>query len=112
MTFYLVRHKATGEYMPELERGRGYSHWNPAVEPTNKRFRPRKLTGCPRLFSNRNRAIRCIAAWHAFPNSYTGYRQGDGDNDDIDINIKDDNRKKEDLEVVIINIRETGIVKS
>jgi hypothetical protein len=104
MIYYLVRHKATKEFMPELERGRGYSHWNPAVEPTERRFRPRKLTGCPRLFSSRGKASRCIAAWNAYPNSYMGFRHGDYGNDDPDIQLKDDGRKKEDLEVVEVVI--------
>jgi hypothetical protein len=104
MIYHLIRHKATGEFMPELERGRGYSHWNPAVEPTERRFRQRKLTGCPRLFSSRAKAIRSIAAWNAYPNSYMGFRAGPFNTDDYEIQIKDDNRKKEDLEVVEVVI--------
>jgi hypothetical protein len=107
--YYMIRHKATGEFMPELERGRGYSHWNPAVEPTADRFRQRKLTGCPRLLSSRRKAIKCIAAWNAYPNSYmTMNRRSShlGDDDDLDMSIKDDGRSKDDLEVVEVIIDE------
>lgn len=105
MIYYLIKHKATGEYMPELTRGRGYSHWNPAVEPTERRFRSRKLTGCPRLLSSRGKAARCIAAWNAYPNSYNGFRQGPFGDEEFDLQINDnDGRKKEDLEVVEVVI--------
>lgn len=103
MIYYMIRHKSTGEFMPELERGRGYSHWNPAVEATAHRFMQRKLTGCPRLLSSRGKAARCIAAWNAFPNSYNGFSR-DPIDDDYNIQFKDDGRKKEDLEIVEVVI--------
>lgn len=103
MIYYMIRHIATEEFMPELERGRGYSHWNPAKEATERRFRPRKLRGTPRLFPSRRTAARAIAAWNAYPNSYNGYTRSPVD-DDYDIQIKDDGRKKEDLEVVEVDI--------
>lgn len=40
--YYVIRHKATGELMPELKRGRGYSWWNPALP---MQLNPKKLTG-------------------------------------------------------------------
>lgn len=106
MIYYLIRHIATGEYMPQLERGRGYSHWNPAAARTVDIFRPRKLIGVPRLLPSRRTAAHCIANWNAYPNSYTGYKSTgifDGDAPDL-ITGKDDGRKKEDLEVVEVDI--------
>lgn len=107
MIYYMIRHIATKEFMPELERGRGYSHWNPAVEPTEKRFRPRKLTGCPRLFPSRASAVRSVNAWFNYPNAYVTMRRSSshlGDDDDLDYDVKEDGRKKEDLEVVEVVI--------
>lgn len=105
MIYYLIRHKATGEYMPQLERGRGYSHWNPAAVRTVDVFRPRKLIGVPRLLPSRRTAAHCIANWNAYPNSYTRSNRGDGWNDDPELAVgKDDGRKKEDLEIVEVAI--------
>ena len=92
--------------MPELERGRGYSHWNPAKVNTAENFTRRKLVGTPRLFPNRGSAARSIVQWNAVPNSYNGYRQGPFGSDEPEIQIKDDGRKKEDLEVVEVDITE------
>lgn len=105
MIYYLIRHKTTQEFMPQLERGRGYSHWNPAVIPTIEVFRPRKLLGIPRLLPSRRVAARCIVQWVLNPNSYTGYRTSMifGD-DEPDLLSKDDGRKKEDLEIVEVVI--------
>lgn len=106
MIFYLIRHKATQEFMPELERGRGYSHWNPGKVPTTEVFRPRKLVGTPRLFLSRGSAVRTIAAWFNNPNAYMSYSRSSSSfgSDDPDLTVKDDGRKKEDLEVVEVAI--------
>lgn len=104
MIYYIIHHIATGEIMPELERGRGYTHWNPGKIPTTEVFRPRKLKGVPRLFPSRRTAARAIAAWNAYPNSYNGYTRSPVD-DDYELQIgKDDGRKKEDLEVIEVDI--------
>lgn len=102
MIYFLIRHKATGEYMPQLERGRGYSHWNPAAIATTEVFRPRKLLGVPRLLPSRRVAARCIVQWDLNPNSYMG--QKSGYDDDLIVEFKDDGRKKEDLEIVEVDI--------
>lgn len=99
---YLIRHKDTGELMPLMRRGRGYSHWNPA------------LTGnivdaamnMPRMFPTRNNAQKAITAWACMPNSeYRGYTNH-YEESDYDICSKDDGRKKEDLEVVMVEMTE------
>lgn len=104
MTYYMVRHKATGEFMPELKRTRGYSHWNPAKVDTAGHL-GKKLLGIPRLFPRRNSAFRAIVAWNAMPNGrvhgFQSYESGEWDEN---ISSKDDGRSKDDLEVVEVNI--------
>lgn len=107
MTYYMIRHKATGEFMPQL-KGKGYSHWNP--DSCNNHISNRKLTGTPRILASIGVAKRVIAQWNCLPNAYNHFRQGyDGDSDLV-IDVKEDGRKKEDLEIVIVNIEETGVI--
>ena len=107
MIYYMVRHKATGEFMPELVRT-GYSFWNPNVEPADKTFQKRKLTGCPRLFHSHKSAYRSIVQWNCMPNakrvSHISYFGEEVD----DISTKPDGRSKTDLEVVKVNIEVTS----
>ncbi len=100
----MIRHKATGEFMPELHKTRGYSHWNPSIEPTSERFKPSKLLGTPRLFPSRSSAHRSIAQWNAMPNARWSSRQTYFGEYDDDLDIKPDGRSKEDLEIVEVNI--------
>jgi len=103
MIYYMVRHKATGEFMPELKRTRGYSHWNPAKVDTVETL-GKKVLGVPRLFANRKKAHNTIVQWNACPNSYVrGSHSYDGEWDE-DLNVKPDGRTKEDLEIVEVNI--------
>ena len=103
-TYYMVRHKATGEFMPELKRGRGYSHWNPSKVDTANHFGRRKLIGVPRLFPSWSSAYRTIVQWNALPNSYNGFRSGPFGSDEYEIQTTNDGRSKDDLEVVEVNI--------
>jgi len=104
MIYYMIRHKATGEFMPELKRTRGYSHWNPALHDTATHLGRRKLLGVPRLFPSRGSAYRSIVQWNAVPNGRQSSHQSyDGEWDD-DIDIKPDGRSKDDLEIVEVNI--------
>jgi len=106
MIYYMIRHKATGEFMPELDRTRGYSFWNPSREPTNQVFTKSKLLGVPRLFAARRNASRAIIQWNANPNSkMTGSQSYDGEWDEF-IDSKPDGRSKNDLEIVEVNIEE------
>jgi hypothetical protein len=105
MIYYMVRHKATGEFMPELKRTRGYSHWNPSKVDTVEHL-GKKILGVPRLFPSRRKAHFSIVQWNACPNSYArGKQSWDGDYDE-DININPDGRTKDDLEIVEVNIEE------
>lgn len=109
--YYMIRHKDTGEFMPELKRTRGYSHWNPGVVDTLTIFNKQKLLGTPRLFKSSNQARRCVLLWAANPNAKAKqYQRSDGEWDE-EFYTKPDGRKREDLEVVIVDIVETGVVK-
>ena len=109
MTYYVIRHKATGELMPQSRRDRGYSHWN----PNNPEHEFGLRLGVPRLIDTRRRAVRCIYAWAANPNgrrSLSAPSYYTGEQDDI-VDIKPDGRKAEDLEVVEVEIHlKTGYV--
>lgn len=98
-TYFTIRHKATGEFMPQAKRNRGYSNWNPAV--ADNEFSA--ALGFPRILQSHAQAQRCINAWNAMPN---GHIKPSYDGDD-DIEIRDDKRSKDDLEVVEIVIVES-----
>lgn len=99
--YYVIRHRATGEIMPALDRNRGYSHWNPPKMPDDK-----KILGVPRILKSIKQANQVISQWNAMPNAqFGGYTNHLGE-DDYDIRIKPDGRKKEDLEVIEVLIEE------
>lgn len=103
MIYFMIRHKATQELMPELKRTRGYSHWNPAKVDTVETL-GKKVLGVPRLFASRKKAIGSIAAWNATPNGrQSSYQSHEGEWDDI-LDIKPDGRTKDDLEVVSVEL--------
>jgi hypothetical protein len=92
LTYYVIRHKATGELMPLMMRGRGYSHWNPSTQ--NKVY---AIEDTPRLLKSEKQAHKVISGWFHCPNAY---------DQDGDLMLgKMDGRRKEDLEVVPITIR-------
>lgn len=105
MIYYMIRHITTGEFMPELRRGKGYTHWNPAKVDTAENLK-RKLIGTPRLFPSRKVATRCIVQWYSMPNSKEKSSQNFYGEVDIFTTSTPDGRKKEDLEVVEVNIEE------
>lgn len=102
--YYVIRHKVTGELMPELKRTRGYSHWNPSKVVTSEHLKT-KLLGTPRLISSRGKAHRCIAQWNALPNGREKINQI---HDDVELDYKPDGRSKDDLEVVEVRINDTA----
>jgi hypothetical protein len=91
--YYLIRHKATQEIMPQMKKGRGYTHWNPGNKDAPEL---KGNAGIPRLIDTRRKAAACINQWVANPNASNDM--------DGDIQIKLDNRKKEDLEVVEVEL--------
>lgn len=101
VTFYLIRHKATQQVMPQCIRGRGYSHWNPGSDEVISKG---LFLNVPRLLESKKQAERCISMWFTWPNGKrSSYQSYDGEWDDI-TDFKSDGRKKEDLEIVKIRI--------
>jgi len=96
----MIRHKATGEYMPQL-RNKGYSHWNPS-HPEVKLVGTR--TGCPRFLKDEKQAKKCIDMWFTFQNGYNSYYQIHSEEFDDIVDFKKDDRKKEDLEIVKVEV--------
>lgn len=85
--------------MPQARRGKGYTHWNPD-NPNAPKY---MFTGVPRLVDTRRRAAGIINRWNSYPN--LSYKLS-YDGDDYDLAIKDDKRKKEDLEIVEVELKE------
>lgn len=109
MIYYMIRHKASGDFMPQL-KGKGYTHWNPSSDNS---ISGRKLTGCPRLFATLRIARAVIVQWNSIPNAYNSYRSSFALGDDQPIlEGKPDGRKKDDLEIVEVNITEVQILPS
>lgn len=96
MIYYCIRHKSTGELMSQMRRGRGYSYWNPNGDLKFQSVCDRLKLGVPRLIDTRRKAARCIVAQNSMPNSRNDL--------DGDIDIRVDNRKREDLEIVEVNL--------
>lgn len=100
MTFYAIRHIRTGELMPQVLTRGGYSHWN----PDNPNMPHNIFDGTPRLHMTRRKAKRCIVQWFVCQNGRRGWYQSyEGDVFD-EIKVKEDGRKKEDLEVVEVEL--------
>jgi len=101
MIYYAIRHKASQSIMPLAKRNRGYSHWNPG----NGKPEVKIFTSIPRLLESEKQAKKCISMWFSFPNGkQSSYQTYDGEWDDI-IDFKPDNRKKEDLEIVEVEVK-------
>lgn len=103
MTFYIIRHRATGEFMPELRRTRGYSHWNPSKVNTLEHLKD-KVLDVPRLFSSRKKAHNAIVQWNAMPNARWSITTTHLGEQDESVDIKPDDRSKDDLEIVEISL--------
>lgn len=89
-TYYLIRHKATGQFMPQGKKNRGYSHWNPGNPNAEELTMALPI---PRMLDSKKKAERCIVQWFYMRNSSNDY--------DGDVKLgKEDGRKMEDLEVV------------
>lgn len=101
MTYFLIRHKASGEFMPQGKRDRDYSHWNPSTDHKFAEALP-----VPRLIDSRKKAVKIINMWNGIQNAtFHSYQNQEGEWDE-DITSKPDGRTKNDLEIVEINIVE------
>jgi hypothetical protein len=90
MKFYIIQHIASGEFMPQMKRNRGYSHWNPSTLSI-----PDNAMKVPRLLTSISQAKRVISQWFANPNMTVSYYTGG----DEDIKFKNDGRRKSDLRI-------------
>jgi hypothetical protein len=102
MIFYAIRHIKSGKLMPEVKTRGGYSHWN----PDNSTIPEEIFLDVPRLFRFSKKAKKCIIQWFACQNGRRSFGQNSytGEYDDF-INFEKDGRKKEDLEVIKIELR-------
>lgn len=95
---YLIRHKATGQFMPQM-RAKGYSHWNPG-DPRKTDKKPVNQKRVIRVLAEERDAKIAITMWATMPNGrMKGYTTVDGEND-YDLFTRDDDRTKDDLEIV------------
>ena len=103
LTLYALRHVATGQIMPQMKRGRGYSHWNPAKVLAETLY---SATNIPRLLTSLKQARKCRQLWSQYPNAattkyetamYGGGKVGD-------MLTKSDGRKLDDLEIVAVYV--------
>jgi len=93
---FVIRHKATGKFMPLFRRNKGYSHWN----PSNTEKKAHQETNHIRVFSNLVAAKIAYRSWFITQNAeFAGYTTTDGEDDYTTIDKKDD-RKQEDIEIV------------
>lgn len=89
--------------MPQMKRGRGYSHWNPSRPEPQKIYAELNI---PRIVKTHKQASKLIVAWACNPNAYRHFTSnGYLDDADEDIGVKPDGRTKNDLEVVKVELR-------
>lgn len=101
--YYIIRHKQTSELMPQMLRGRGYTHWNPNIPDRKKIVAELDI---PRLMMSRKQAEKVIRHWVAMPNAQaSGYQSSTNEWVD-DISTKEDGRKADDLEILEITLKE------
>ena len=103
MEWFIVRHKPTGAYMPEM--GRGYTYWEPpAMNPCGEK---------PRLFPSKHGAKQAVAAWargeHVRQTGRTGDLWGCDDWSAVEV-VPGTQRDASELEVCVveINIKENN----
>lgn len=104
MSYWVIRHKKTGEIMPQSKSGAGYSYWEPGEKGSGF------LYEIPRLFTSRQAARAAAKFW----SKGTAYKKGghlvqDPSSFGLDISpvviqYKDAGRKARDLEVLEIEL--------
>ena len=101
MIYWVIRHKATGELMPQMKRTRGYTHWNPSGKELLDNYTHRNIMGIPRLFDRLGSANKAAKLWSSMPNAcYTW----SGEDNDPELKYREDGRKLEDIEVVKVDL--------
>lgn len=102
-TFYVIRHVATQELMPESKGRGGYSNWVPG-DPSSFE----NSTGTPRLFLDEASAERSVTQWVQGTREQKRGRFRDFiDGSDYEGSVwvpKDVGRKRSDVEVVLATL--------
>lgn len=99
-TFWVIKHKPTGELMPLMKRNKGYTHWRPG-NPDDKLYQ----ISVPRLFSKKAYAKAAINWWLKGKTSMHVYRDSFSFDCDVEISTAQvPNRKADDLEIVPVNL--------
>ena len=106
MTYFIIKHKATGKIMPQLV-GRGYTNWNPS-HPDEKQVWDDALI--PRLFHNK--AAATTSASHWYRGAYVMHRSAGSwpeiePGEDLEI-VPQPHRQKGDLEIIEVELRMIG----
>ena len=93
MEFYVIRHKPTGGLLPERGEVRaGYTHTEP------------QEYGVPRLFMSAAGAKRALTWWLKGITSVLKSRDWDGEYDETWSTTVEENRKEEDMEIVLVRL--------
>lgn len=94
MEFFIIRHKPSGGFLPELGGVRaGYTHTEPQTH------------GVPRLFTDAAGAKRALTWWLKGVTSVFRHRDWEGDYDETWSTEPEDHRKAEDMEVVPVLLK-------
>lgn len=100
ITFWLIRHKPTGGYLPEPigRMGRGGSHVEPVVHTDDP-------ATTPRIFQSERAAKNALAAW--LRGKYVAHRGSYSGGPDFDVDYYEDieivpvpGRKREEMEII------------
>lgn len=93
---FALRHKATQQFMPEFENGRGYTHWSPGAGIVDV-----GVTGSIRLFMTYRAADIARTMWTrgVFERRYTEASY-ESLYEETFVKPRDVGRKKDDLEIV------------
>lgn len=94
MEFWIIRHKPSGGFLPELSGVRaGYTH----TEPQTK--------GVPRLFESAAAAKRALTWWLKGTTSVWRGKDWEGDYDETWSTEVEEHRKAEDMEVIPVLLK-------
>lgn len=107
MTYFVIRHKASGKFMPQLS-GKGYTAWTP-VHPNKDEEWPQALV--PRLFHTKAAATAAASHWYrGIAYSGTEYNEFTGDYNKSGevIYSPQSHRKQGDLEVLEVELKLVG----
>lgn len=103
MSFFIIKHKASGEIMPML--GRGSTYWEPVVSSRMSEKQKKKHLHTPRLFARKSDAANSIRWWAE------GRWRNDPE-DGMPIKVQDQGlavlRRPSQLEIIEVELKEIG----